>query len=376
MTAAFAPPAAGRRLSLGPVVSLGAHILDVLGRPVSTIPAGQQALLLDEIRATAAGTAAGTSVDMAKLGVDVRAMGAVGDDALGDLLVTLLQRHGVDTALLVRKPGVPTSATILPIRPNGERPALHCPGADHHLAPADLGDPHALALAGAAAVHVGAPETLSSFPVEAMASHLESARAAGAFVTLDVLRMADRGALEHLAPVLAHVDWFLPNEQQLRDGTGQPDLARAIDAVLALGTGGVAVTCGEDGCMVGSGKGVEALPALPVDVVDTTGCGDGFDAGFVTGLLLGAAPVDAAWLGVACGSLVATGLGSDAGITSLEETLRLLGDRAPEAGGVQAAEALALLGHDHAGTEPGAGRLAGTGMASAGKGDGRGDRQA
>lgn len=356
--------------SLGPVVSIGAHILDVLGRPVSTIPPGQQALLLDEIRVTAAGTAAGVSVDMAKLGIRVRAMGAVGDDAPGDLVVALLARHGVDTGLLVRKPGVPTSATILAIRPNGERPALHCPGADHHFGPGDLGATHTEALRSAAAIHVGAPETLSALPLAELARHLEAARANGAFVTLDILRLADPAALAQLAPVLCHVDWFLPNEEQLRAGTGDQDLTSAIDAVRDLGAGGVAVTCGADGCLVGSVDGVEGLPALPIDVVDTTGCGDGFDAGFLTGLLLGADPTDAAWLGVACGSLVATGLGSDAGIIGLDETLRVLEDLAPVAGAAAAAQTLRQLHRGRVATG-----AAGAENVRAGKGEGRDDRR-
>ena len=101
--------------------------------------------------------------------------------------------------------------------------------------------------------------------------------------------------------------------------------------MLALGTGGVAVTCGADGCLVAwRGGGVPvALPAIRVDVVDTTGCGDGFTAGMLAGLLLGAGPVDAAWLGIACGALVATGLGSDAGIESLGQVLDFLGREQP-----------------------------------------------
>jgi len=63
--------------------------------------------------------------------------------------------------------------------------------------------------------------------------------------------------------------------------------------------------------------------------VDTTGCGDGFTAGMLAGLLVGAGPVDAAWLGIACGSLVATGLGSDAGIESLGQALDFLGRSQP-----------------------------------------------
>jgi sugar/nucleoside kinase (ribokinase family) len=65
-------------------------------------------------------------------------------------------------------------------------------------------------------------------------------------------------------------------------------------------------------------------------VVDTTGCGDAFDAGFIAAMLHGCDYQQAAWLAVACGSLVATGLGSDAGLTSLDAALDLLGKHRPD----------------------------------------------
>ena len=71
------------------------------------------------------------------------------------------------------------------------------------------------------------------------------------------------------------------------------------------------------------------LPAIAVGVVDTTGCGDGFTAGLLAGLLAGATPLDAAWLGLACGALVATGLGSDAGIEDLGQVLDFLSGTQP-----------------------------------------------
>ena len=58
------------------IVSLGIHIVDILGRHVTEIPPGQGVEILDEIRITVAGTATGTSVDLAKLGANVIAMGA------------------------------------------------------------------------------------------------------------------------------------------------------------------------------------------------------------------------------------------------------------------------------------------------------------
>ena len=79
------------------VIALGVHVVDVLARPIEAIPAGQGGQLVDEIRITPAGTAAGTAVTLAKLGATVRSAGAIGTDALGDVLLDLLGRHGVDT---------------------------------------------------------------------------------------------------------------------------------------------------------------------------------------------------------------------------------------------------------------------------------------
>src|SRR6476646_1319103 len=103
------------------VIAMGAHILDVLVRPVAGIPAGQDTALVEQIRMTAAGTAAGTALTFAKLGAAVRTAGVIGVDPAGDLVLSLLGRAGIDTGLVVRKADVPTSMSVLPIRPNGER---------------------------------------------------------------------------------------------------------------------------------------------------------------------------------------------------------------------------------------------------------------
>jgi sugar/nucleoside kinase (ribokinase family) len=323
---------------LGTVTVLGAHILDVLGRPVEAIPPGQGSARLKQIKATAAGTAAGTGVDLAKLGARVLAAGALGDDLPGDLVVAAMAGHGVDTAGLIRKNGVQTSATILPIRGNGERPALHVPGATplFELADVDLDR-----IRQSRALLIGAPDALGGMTGEELARVAMAAKAKGALVAVDVLHHGHPRDFERLAPLLAITDWFLPNGDQLRALTARDELGPAVKDVLALGTGGVAVTLGADGCLVTrpDSGGYMHLPALEVDVVDTTGCGDGFTAGMLAGLLLGpdpagpgpaaAGPVDAAWLGLACGALVATGLGSDAGIEDFGQVLDFLSRTQP-----------------------------------------------
>jgi len=315
------------------VFSVGVHILDILGRPVDSIPPGQASVLLEEIRATAAGTAAGPSIDLARLGIPVFSCGAVGGDALGDLLLMLLDKEGVDTRYVIRKPGRRTSATILPIRPNGERPALHAPGATQMLEPGDLtAEIFDLAAAGGAqpVLHIGGPDALGPFAGEPLQALARAAKDRGFLVTLDVLRVGDATTFDRLKPLLAVCDWFMPNEDQLRKFTGETDLSRAMASARAAGAAGVAVTRGAAGCSLDWGDGVLNVPAIEVPVLDTTGCGDAFDAGFITALLTGCDYEQAAWLAVTCGALVATGLGSDAGLTSLDTALDLLGRTQPD----------------------------------------------
>jgi sugar/nucleoside kinase (ribokinase family) len=310
----------------GRVVSLGVHIVDVLGRPVSHIPPGQGRLLLDEIRITAAGTAAGTSVDLAKLGADVIAMGAIGDDLLASFLTSVLDSHGIDTHLLARKQGVQTSATILPIRANGERPALHAPGATSSLTEADI---DLDAIEAADVLHVGGPDVLGRFSGAPLKRVLEFARAKGVTVTMDVLSARDSSAWDRLRPLLRHVHYFMPNDEQLTTLTGVTDLTEAARVVIGLGTGTVLVSRGAEGAALITADGRTDLPAFPAQVVDTTGCGDACSAGFITGLLRGWSAGDAAWLAMAAASLVVTGLGSDAGIVDFEGTLDVFHKHAP-----------------------------------------------
>ena len=85
------------------VVSLGIHLVDVHGYPVSEVPPGQGLAMLKQVRFTVAGTAAGTSIDMAKLGLDVSAMGAIHQVELETSSWPRWPRVGVDTTNLVRK---------------------------------------------------------------------------------------------------------------------------------------------------------------------------------------------------------------------------------------------------------------------------------
>ena len=298
-------------------IALGVHVLDVLVRPVEAIPEGQGGQLVEEIRITAAGSAGGAALVLAKLGAEVRSAGAVGSDPVGDMLVGLLEREGVDTGLLVRRDDVQTTASVLPSRPNGDRPAFHVVGATASYGPDDAPWEE---IAAADHLHVGGPEFMGG---EAAAKLLAHARANGTVTSADVLAPGDPALLEWIAPALGELDYLLPNDEQVLGFTGAGDLEAGCRALVERGVGCVAATCGADGVLVVDAEASERVPAFEVDVVDTTGCGDAFSAGFLRGLSLGADRREAAVLGCATAALVAQGLGTDHGDFDLERAQRV-----------------------------------------------------
>ncbi|MEV4363437.1 carbohydrate kinase family protein [Nonomuraea sp. NPDC004186] len=303
------------------VATVGVHIVDILARPIDHIPEGQDTVLVEQIRLTAAGAAAGTAVDLVKLGNPVITMGAAGDDELGDFLVAVLAKRGVDVSRLVRRAGEQTAASILPIRPDGGRPSFHVPGANLSVTYADL-DPDVLR--GVRAIHLGGMDVTFGLGDPAFFALLDEVRASGTVITMDLLsEMPD--LLGMARAFLPHVDYVLPNESQALLMTGASDVGEAARALLADGPRGVLVTLGAAGSLVVTAEGAETVPALKVDVSDTTGCGDAYCAGFLTGLLHGQDVLTAARWGTAAAARVATGLGSDAGLIDLDSTLRTLG---------------------------------------------------
>ena len=298
-------------------IAMGVHVLDVLVRPVEAIPEGQGGQLVDEIRITAAGSAGGAALVLARLGAEVQSAGAIGTDPAGEMLLGLLERDGVDTGLLLRRDDVQTSASVLPIRPNGDRPAFHVVGANATYGPDDAPWDE---IAAADNLHLGGPEFMGG---EAAAKILRHAREHGTTTSADVLAPGDPGLLEWLGDALPELDYLLPNDEQVLGFTGAGDLEAGCRTLVERGVGCVAATCGADGVLIVDADGAQRVPAFDVEVVDTTGCGDAFSAGFLRGLALGSDRRDAAVLGCATAALVAQGLGTDAGDYDLERAQEL-----------------------------------------------------
>jgi len=302
---------------------IGLFILDVLGRPVSKIPDGGNVEFIDEIRLTVAGTAGGVVVDTAKLGLDSLAVGAVGDDEKGDFVIDTMARFGIDTSAMQRLDGVPTSASILNVRPNGERPALHVRGAsDHFDVPVGLYDQ----VFDAPIIHLGGTGLLRRLDGERSLVLLREAKRRGRTVTFDLIAATPETA-GLVLPLLPYIDYFMPSIEEARDMSGQSTPADCAAFYIDKGARTCVFTLGAEGAYYASDDGTRLhVPAFDIDIVDTTGCGDGFDAGFITALHHGMDPEDAVHFAQAVAGLVASGLGSDAGVQSYDHTLATMAD--------------------------------------------------
>jgi sugar/nucleoside kinase (ribokinase family) len=297
---------------------IGLYILDVLGRPVTRIPDRGNVDFIEEIRLTVAGTAGGTVVDTAKLGLKSLAVGAVGDDEKADWVLMTLQKHGVDTSAMQRLAGAPTSATILNVRPNGDRPALHVRGAsDHFDVPPAMYD----AVFDAPIVHLGGTGLLRRLDGPASVTLLREAKARGRTVTFDLIAAsAETAAI--VVPLLPYIDYFMPSIEEARDMSGQSSPEDCARFYFDHGATACVFTLGADGAFYAHRDGARlTAPAYDIAVVDTTGCGDAFDAGFIAALHHRMDTETALRFAQAAAGLVATGLGSDAGIVSFEDTL-------------------------------------------------------
>jgi sugar/nucleoside kinase (ribokinase family) len=300
---------------------IGLYILDVLGRPVTRIPDGGGVDFIEEIRLTVAGTAGGTVIDTAKLGLKSLAVGAVGEDEKADWVMLTMQKHGIDTSAMQRIKGVPTSATILNIRPNGERPALHVRGAsDHFDVPFSFYDQ----VFASPIVHLGGTGLLRTLDGPRSLDLLKEAKRRGCAVTFDLIA-ANATTAAIVKPLLPYIDYFMPSIEEARDMSGEKSVEDCARYYLDNGATCCVFTLGGDGAFYAHKDGTRLTsPAYEIKVVDTTGCGDAFDAGFIAALHHKMDVETSLRFAQATAGLVASGLGSDAGIQSFDHTLHCM----------------------------------------------------
>jgi sugar/nucleoside kinase (ribokinase family) len=298
------------------VLAAGLTTLDIVGYPIDAIPANEGGALISGIDIMPAGTAGGFVMIAAVLGIRTGLIAALGDDRKGKFVRTVLHEYGVDTSLLRVLPGLPSSATILPVDSQGRRPTLHAPGASLLM---EIGEDEIAAASRAKFVHwaaIGAPRVQPAL----RARFLQAARAAGAMVTCDLIAPGP-GAAAEVAEIAGAIDCFMPSLAEARHLTGHSEAEDCAAALLAMGLPRVIIKLGAAGALHADGAGMTRSPAFAVEVVDTTSCGDGFCAGFVAATARGLTVAESVRFAAATAALVAQGLGTLGKLESFAHTL-------------------------------------------------------
>jgi sugar/nucleoside kinase (ribokinase family) len=241
---------------------------------------GQAEQLLSAADLVLGGSAAITAAGCARLGLRTGLLAGVGDDVFGAFTRARLAERGVRLTALRTVPQIPTGLSII-LSTVGDRAILTLPGTIPTVRPEDVTDAH---LAATRHLHVASlflqPE-LAAGLVDIFAR----ARAMGVSTSLDT-NWDPSGRWDGVTAILAETDYFLPNAAELLALTGEAEVEAAAAQLVSMGTT-VVLKDGPRGARAWWPGGGCTAPSVPVDVVDTTGAGDSFNAGFLAGFLAG-----------------------------------------------------------------------------------------
>jgi sugar/nucleoside kinase (ribokinase family) len=314
------------------------------------------------------GAASNTGLALARLGIDVRIMGKVGDDFIGEMIRSILAKRGRGPAAgMIIDPNVSSSYTIVVSPPDTDRSFLHYPGANDSF---DSSDIRYNVVDSVSLFHFGYPPLMARFYADDGAELVEMyrrAKATGVTTSLDMaLPGADSPAGRADWPLilrraLPYVDVFLPSFEELLfmlrradydrlaartggdllRGVDRPLLRSLSDELLALGARIVGIKLGHLGFYLRTGSaeqiagmgraqpadvdawaGCETVtPCFRVDVVGTVGSGDCTIAGFLSALLRDLPPQEAARMAAAVGACNVEAADALSGVRTWEETV-------------------------------------------------------
>jgi sugar/nucleoside kinase (ribokinase family) len=308
-------------------VLCGSCVVDILVRPVplETAIGGGQLIQTDPIGVTTGGVVSNSGIALARLGMRVAAFSYVGDDQWSAVIRDRYAAEGIDTSRLLTHPTGATSTTAVLIDPSGERSFAHCVGAPKQMDKKMFMENLDL-FAHSRMTLIGYYSLMPNLERD-LAEVLAAIRETGCQTALDAA--GDGGTMQPLEQCLPHLDVYVPSRAEASHQTGKTDPQQIIETYRNCGASGLlGVKLGADGALLSPGPGqfemIEQV-APPGPILDTTGAGDCFYAGLLTGLLRGLAPAEAGRLAAATGACCVTGLGANAGLRDFAETARLAG---------------------------------------------------
>jgi ribokinase len=265
------------------------------------------------------GKGANQALAARRLGAEVRLLAAVGDDAAGRGLREALATAGVDVKGVALTTRAATGTALIVVDSNGRNRIVVAPGANRTLS-VEQASARAEDFAWAQVV-----VCQLEIPLATARWALEAARSRGATTILNPAPLPDTEL-----DFLGLVDYLTPNAGEAERLAGapvdNPESAAGAAAILrSRGVGTVIITLGEGGALARTVDRVLHLPAVPVDVVDTTAAGDAFNGALAVAVGDGQPLVRALRFANAAAALACTRRGAQASLPTREDVERLLG---------------------------------------------------
>lgn len=295
------------------VVVIGELNLDLIVMGAQRMPRPGEEIIVDHMELTLGSSSAITACQLAKLGNDVLFISKVGDDDFGRRALEFLREKGVSTESIIVDESLATGLTISTTL-GTERAMLTVMGCIQELR---YGNIDFALLQGRQHVHI------SSFYLQRnlrpdVARILAEAKEMGLRTSLDTGWPHEGESIRDPDPVWPVLDVFLPNEEEAELLSERADLDDAL-GYFAERVPTVVVKLGPQGAIARQADETVRREGFEVDVVDTTGAGDSFNAGFLHGYLAGMDLGECVDLGNACGALSTRAPGGTTSQATFEE---------------------------------------------------------
>jgi sugar/nucleoside kinase (ribokinase family) len=301
------------------VVCAGILVADLFVPPLERLPVGGDLVVTEDFLVQPGGCAANTAVSLAKLGVSVSVAGKVGKDTFGDAVERDLRTSGVRTDALSRSASHSTSKTVILPVIGEDRRYIHTIGANADFTVDDIAFPLAMQ---AQVFALGGYFVLPKLEPLRIADLLANMRKNGVRTVLDIVvptSSTDPPTLDDLRPILPFIDAFMPNIVEAAMLTGETDPGKQAELFLRAGCNIAIITRGRDGALLMSAHETLEAPAVPIEVVDVSGAGDAFVAGFIVGLLEKWSLADSLRFASVIGASACTHLGCTGGVFTRAE---------------------------------------------------------
>jgi sugar/nucleoside kinase (ribokinase family) len=275
---------------------------------------GQVEKLVDSAALTVGSSSAIFACGAARLGLKVAFIGVCGDDVFGRFMLDEMQTRGVDISNVIILPGGRTGLSVILSR-GADRAILTHSGLIAALKAEDVTDN---LLCQSRHLHI-ASYFLQTALQPGLPALFRRARSLGLTTSLDT-NWDPSGEWRGFQELLRLTDIFLPNENEALAVSGVSTLEAALQ-ILNQKSQAVAIKCGGRGALAGRGDETVRAPALPVQIVDTVGAGDTFDAGFLYGWLNGWSLEKTLSLAAVCGSLSTRAAGGTSAQPTFDEAM-------------------------------------------------------